>query len=99
MKRSLAVVGLLCLSVAVLRADGPKDNVPQQVRRIPPPGVPVPEADRTAIEADLKALEAKLEPIRALARGKQPALLAPLRDIEVYHKAATWALKYDEVFK
>ncbi|MBS0209744.1 MAG: prolyl oligopeptidase family serine peptidase [Planctomycetes bacterium] len=101
MKRTIALVGLglLLLSVAALRADGPKDNVPQQVRRIPPPGVPVPEADRTAIEADLKQLEAKLEPLRALARGKQPALLAPLRDIEVYQKAATWALKYDEIFK
>ncbi len=80
------------------RADGPKDNVIDQVRPIPPPGVAIPENDRRALQERVKALGAE---VAALSQdlAKKPTLLALLPDIEIYHKAVDWALRYNEFFK
>jgi len=40
-----------CSLAWVLRADGPSDNLPDTVRRIPPPGIKISEADRAELEA------------------------------------------------
>ncbi len=61
---------------------------PQQARRIPPPGVPVPPADKEELQAGLKDLRAAID---ALPKGDLVA------DVEIYHKAVDWALRYDEV--
>jgi hypothetical protein len=67
------------------------------VRPIPPPGVPVPEAIRAELTADAKALADDLAKLRDDLRGK-PDLLAELPSVEVFHKAVDWALRYDEFF-
>ena len=90
---------LLLLALAtVALADGPKDNVATAVRPIPPPGVPVPEADRKAIQQALSELRVAIDNA-AKAQAKNSRLQELLPDLEVCHKAADWALRYNEFFK
>ncbi|HYO83785.1 MAG TPA: prolyl oligopeptidase family serine peptidase, partial [Bryobacteraceae bacterium] len=60
------------------------------VRPVPPPGVAVPDNDRTELSEGLDRLGRNLE----LLRGH--ALLA---DVQVFHEAVRVALKYGEFFK
>jgi hypothetical protein len=94
----LRMLPLLLLGLVPLAfADGPADNIPEKVRPIPPKGVEIPQADRQEIEAKLKALTDDLAALPGSLKGK-PALLELLPDVEVYHKAVAWALKYGEVY-
>ncbi|HVE39068.1 MAG TPA: prolyl oligopeptidase family serine peptidase [Planctomycetota bacterium] len=61
----------------------------QQGKQIPPPGVPVPDADRTQLEADLNLLKHEIEGLRKA----QPELIV---DVEVFHKAVEVALTHNE---
>jgi hypothetical protein len=83
---------------AVAWADGPKDNLADQVRPIPPPGVAVPEADRKLLQQGLTELRTAID-VAVKAQQKNPKLADLLPDIEVYYKAVDWALKYNEVHK
>ncbi|MBI1903316.1 MAG: prolyl oligopeptidase family serine peptidase [Planctomycetia bacterium] len=94
---SLAAALIVALSFAPALADGPKDNLPDSVRRIPPPGVEVPPEDRQAIEKDLAELRAAIDGLEK-SLAERPALLALLPDVEVYYKAVHDALAYDEIF-
>jgi dienelactone hydrolase len=95
--RMLLPIPVLLL-VATLRADGPRDNLPDNVRPVPPPGVEVPAEDRAELEAGLKKLGTEVEFLRGALKS-QPAKLALLPDVEVYHKAVRYALTYNEFFK
>lgn len=86
------------LFAATLRADGPRDNLPDSVRPVPPPGVEVLAEDRTELEAGLKKLGAEIESLRGAVKN-QPAKLELLPDVEIYHKAVRYALNYNEFFK
>lgn len=94
-----AVLFSLILVVSFpVSADGPADNRSDQVRRIPPPGVAIPESARTELAARAARLSTEVESLRADLGGK-PTLLAVLPDIEVLYKAVDWALRYDEFFR
>ncbi len=82
--------------VAGASADGERDNQADNVRRIPPPGVAVPDADKAELTAGLETLGKEIDAIRAELKGK-PAL-ALLPDVEIYHKAVRYALQYNEIF-
>ncbi len=84
--------------VARLWADGPADNVAENVRRIPPPGVEIPDADREELVTGVVRLGAAIDSLRTDLEGK-PASLALLPDIQIFHKAVDWALRYDEFFR
>ncbi|HCN77047.1 MAG TPA: hypothetical protein DIT13_07625 [Verrucomicrobiales bacterium] len=88
---------LLALSSAVL-ADGPKDNLADNVRPIPPPGIEVPESDAAALREGLARLRAAID-AAAKAQEKNPRLALLLPDIEIHHKAVDWALRYNEIHK
>ena len=88
---------LLLLAVAVY-ADGPKDNLAEAVRPIPPPGVPVPEADKKAIQQGVIELRVAIDNA-AKAQAKNPRLAELLPDLEVFYKAVDWAVRYNEFFK
>lgn len=64
-------------------------------KRIPGPAVTITEADRRALTAGANALRADLD---ALANdlATEPKLSALLPDVEIFHKAVDWALRYDE---
>ncbi|MBI5767409.1 MAG: prolyl oligopeptidase family serine peptidase [Verrucomicrobia bacterium] len=84
---------LALLAVAAAFAQTP----PPPAKRLPPAGLALPAKDR----ADLTAAAAKLRAeIDTLARelASTPTLAALLPDLEIYHKAVDWALRYDEFF-
>ena len=64
-----------------------------KINRIPPPGVEVPAADRTELEAGLKQLAAEIAKLKA-----NPKFAAELPNVEIFHKSADWALRYNEIF-
>jgi dienelactone hydrolase len=70
----------------------------ENVRQIPPPGIAVPEADRTELTAGVAALGKKIDALRADLKNKRD-LLSYLPDVEIYHKAVSYALTYNEFFK
>src|SRR5947207_2859122 len=85
-------------TAALLCADGPADNLPDKVRRVPPLGITIAETDRTELQAGAAALGHTIEALRSELKAK-PALLQLLPDVEIYHKAVHWALAYDEFFR
>jgi hypothetical protein len=70
---------------------------PFGIKRIPQPGVTIAEADRAELTAGVTALGKEIEVLRASLSGKSDAL-ALLPDVEIFHKAVDWALRYDEFF-
>jgi len=92
----LLLASLLLASMAF--ADGPADNIPDHVRPVPPPGIKISTEDRADLEKGAGDLFKEIESLRGFLKNK-PALLALLPDVEVYHKAVDWALRYDEFFQ
>ena len=70
---------------------------PPSAKRMPPAGIAIPDADRAALTAGAAALGQEIASLRT-ALAARPPLLARLPDVEVFHKAVDWALRYDEVF-
>jgi hypothetical protein len=73
--------------------------------RIPPAGVPVPDADRTALEAGLAELATEIDAAKQgtamieVAPGQRVKATALLADVEIYRNAVRYALAYEEFFK
>ena len=80
---------LLLLPVLAF-ADGAADNKIESVRRIPPPGVPVPDDVRTALTKETQRLGEAIG--QANLEGSRKA------DVIIFHKAVDWALRFDEFF-
>jgi hypothetical protein len=79
-----------------VRADGPRDNVPDNVRPIPPlPTKELSATDREELEEGAAKLGAEIEALRTALAGK-PDLLALLPDVQIYHNAVRYPLKYHE---
>jgi predicted peptidase len=92
-----ALASFALLLTAPVFADGPKDNLADKVRRVPPPGVKVDDSERQQLETDVAALGKKIQALKVQLAAK-PALLEFVPDVEIYHKAVDWALKYDQVY-
>lgn len=91
---SLFLFLLLC---ALARADGAADNLSDKVRRIPPAGVALPEADRSLLKAEVDKLSQEITGLRNDLKSR-PDLLELLPDVEIYGSAIQSALSYDEFF-
>ncbi len=77
-----------------LAFDGPADNQAAQVRRIPKPGIAVPDDQRDSLQQGLDALA------ESIGRIDPASSLAPLLpDVQIFHKAVNDALKYEEFFE
>ena len=87
----------LLLVVAAVLADGSKDNVPGKVRPIPPAGIEVPAADREILQKEADELGRQIDRARG-ELAKRPAQLALLPDVQVFHNAVRYALKYNEFY-
>src|SRR5262249_4222170 len=53
--------------------------------------------ERSELEAGLATLQKEIDQLRTALKGK-PQLLELLPDVQIYHKAVSYALKYDEFF-
>src|ERR1700675_3568118 len=81
----------------VVRADGPADNQPDNVRRIPELGIDVPAAEASVLEAKLAEFKGVLVRIPIELKGK-PSLAELTPDVEVFYKAVHDALTYHEIY-
>ena len=84
-----ALAALAALPASNTFADGPKDNLVENVRPVPPPGNDIPAEDRDEITKGLAELQQIIKDI-----GKHDLL----PDVLVYEKAVRWALEYKEIY-
>jgi len=87
----------LLLLTTVARADGPADNLPDNVRRIPPPGIAVPDDVRRELTTGVEELTRAIAAVRE-RYGRNHPLRELLPDVQIYHKAVDWALRFDEFY-
>ena len=76
-------------------ADGPADNHPDNVRRIPKLGIEVPEADRASLQKQLDDLHKRIDNLK---QSKDPGQLELIPDVLIYHRAVDSALRHREFF-
>jgi pimeloyl-ACP methyl ester carboxylesterase len=94
-KHSVAAVLVLLAGLSVSRADGPADNNPENVRRVPALGIEVSETDRQELTTQLDALQAAIDELRMLAASRTHELIP---DVQIFHRAVHDALVYHEFF-
>ncbi len=88
---------LLLGTAALAHADGASDNLPDNVRRIPPPGIPIAEPARMELQSGADALGNKIDLLRSGFRSNA-AKLDLLPDVEIFYNAVRYALKYNEFY-
>ncbi|GIX03144.1 MAG: hypothetical protein KatS3mg113_0150 [Planctomycetaceae bacterium] len=94
----LMLTWLYCLMVW---GDGPQDNLPDQVRRIPKVGIEIPQAERDDLQQRLDRLKGMLQ---LLMQGDAQEVTNPeharalLPDVEIFYRAVQQALYHQEFF-
>ena len=76
-------------------ADGPGDNNPATVRRVPNLGVEVPTEVRSGLEQGLAELSKAIDGLRG---NPSPRVKELLPDVEIFHRAVSDALEFREFF-
>jgi hypothetical protein len=64
-------------------------------QKVPPAGVAITPEVRARLEKSAAELRQSIDSTAAELRGR-PELLPLLPDVEIFHKAVCWALRYDE---
>ena len=96
MPRSIAFAASLLLFLSSFSlADGPADNVPANVRRVPKLGIEVPEEKRKELEAGLAKLRSTIDEVKKRTDYKSRELWP---DAEIFYKSVHDALVYQEFF-
>jgi dienelactone hydrolase len=88
----------LLMTCGLLLADGPQDNIADNVRPVPPPGIKLTDADRAELAKGVASLQKDIDELRTATKEK-PALADLLPDVEIYANAVHYALKYNEFFQ
>ncbi|HZR21708.1 MAG TPA: prolyl oligopeptidase family serine peptidase [Verrucomicrobiae bacterium] len=92
---------LLCAisgALVLLTAGAPAaENTSENVKLIPPPGIAISDTDRAELEKGVAELGKEFQSLRVELSGK-PALLELLPDVQIYHKAVDWALRFNEFY-
>jgi acetyl esterase/lipase len=94
-RRPFAPWILIALVASEATADGPADNLPDAVRRIPKLGIVLPPDARKELEEKLADLKASIDTI---PNRDQPPARDLMPDILVLHKAVNDAVTYQEFF-
>ena len=95
MLNPMLVAGALFCVLMSARADGLQDNIPENVRRIPELGVPVPDDRAASMRTTLGQLQEKIAAIKAANDATKTALLP---DVMIFERAVRCALDYNEFF-
>lgn len=102
MNTPAAVFRLACLGLAAAAcfiAALPAQTPPPPAKRLPPTGIAIPAAARAELASDAAALRQEIDALAAeLGTAHNSRLLALLPDVEIFHKAVDWPLRYDEFF-
>src|SRR5262245_61240030 len=97
MRRLLFTATILVLAT-VARADGPADNVADNVGRIPPlPKDPVSAEVKAELQRGVDDLGKEIDALRSSLKD-EPQLLQLLPDVQIFHNAVRYAITYDEIF-
>lgn len=91
----LLVWGVTLFPGSATWADGPGDNNPATVRRVPTLGVEVPAEVRTGLEQGLAELAKAIDALRG---NPAPRVKELLPDVEIFHRAVSDALEFREFF-
>lgn len=87
---------LLTLLVVPVLADGPRDNIPDDVRPIPPlPEKELTAEERRSCEDAVAKLGAEIDALRTVLKDK-PKFLALLPDVQIYQNAIRYPIQYHE---
>lgn len=92
------VLSVVALSPIACFADGPADNIPDNVRSVPPLGIEVSDEDRKELEEGLKTLDTLIGQIRLTKHADQARINALLPDVEIFSRAIHQGLEYREFF-
>jgi dienelactone hydrolase len=85
------------LAAAPLLADGPSDNLPDNVRPIPPKAPPLADDAKKELAAGLKELQAAIADTLKAVKGKKE-LEELLPDVQIYEKAVRYGVEFDEIY-
>ncbi|HEV8541911.1 MAG TPA: prolyl oligopeptidase family serine peptidase [Verrucomicrobiae bacterium] len=88
---------MVFLAGAIVFGDGPSDNIVDQVRPVPPPGLPIPEADRADLTAGLEKLRGEIN--RIAGQTNRGSLRTLLPDVQIFYNAVDFALRYNEFLR
>ena len=91
----LACCCTLLLASSPCWADGPKDNLPENVRAVPPVGIELDQADLDELTTGLNDLQTAID---ALAVKKDPQINRLLPDVEIFARAVRDGIKHRELF-
>src|SRR6187397_2263786 len=77
---------LRCVCLCVLLSASALAQI-RETNRVPPIGIPISADDRGALSVRLKEFESELKKVSATP------------DVQIFHKAVDWALRYEEFFR
>lgn len=90
----LPLLALAVAASALAQTSAPSQPPP---KRIPLPGITLTDTERAELAAGAATLRAEIDALaRELAGAADAKLAALLPDVEIFHKAVDWALRYDE---
>ncbi|MBC7852609.1 MAG: prolyl oligopeptidase family serine peptidase [Pirellulaceae bacterium] len=89
------MIGSCCFLTTALLADGPADNIPTNVRRVPKLGIEVPAEQRKEFDTLLAKLRTQIDQIKRNGDYKSRELWP---DVEIFYKSVHDALVYQEIF-
>ncbi len=95
MRRAVAMFVVLNAAAVSVLADGPADNQPDNVRRVPKLGV---EIDGEARQELTRRLGELAELVSGLASKNDARIRDLLPDVQIYHRAVAVALEHREFF-
>jgi hypothetical protein len=90
LNESTALTAGALFLVAFTRANA---QTPAPSRQTPPPGIAINESDHRSLAQGVDALRKEIDALRT-----QPFATPFLPDVAIFHKAADWALRYNEFF-
>lgn len=75
-------------------ASSPAQN--RTAKQLPPPGVAIPDKDRAELTAEVEQLGKEIAALKSAKLA--PGLAELLPDVEIFHKAVDWPLRYNEFY-
>ena len=103
MKTFLASLLPFALAASVFAQNAQDANAPaaspaqnRAPKQLPPPGVAIPEKDRAELTTGAAELGKEIAALKSAKLAEGMSALIP--DVEIFHKAVDWALRYDEFY-
>ena len=90
-------IAVFFLTVGVVLADGPADNLIDKVRPVPPAGIDISQEGRAELQRGVDELGKEIDALRK-DLAKKPDLLDLLPDVQIFHNAVRYALTYNEFY-